>query len=271
LGIAWRGFQPLVTWHADTLEIAMEERPTEFSEVRATQGRKGHSDPELLRARLVSALLERYHEGWFPMHDEASGEVEWVQPRVRSIIPIEPERFRVPRSLRAKVRRGVFEITTDAAFGRVIRACARPSKGREQTWLNPEITAWFELLHEAGHAHSIEAWATPAGAGEHGRGEPVLVGGLYGLAMGSVFAGESMFSRPDLGGTDASKVCLVHLVHHLRRRGFVLLDAQLENPHLSQFGATTMPRGRYIAKLETHASDARPWLAFEPEATRVEA
>lgn len=198
------------------------------------------------RARLA-ALLGMYRQGWFPMAEPDTGKVRWVQPRMRGVIPLD-ERFHVPRTLAATVRSGRFEIVHDRAFGEVIRACAQAGKGREDTWLTPEIIDAFELLHRAGLAHSVEAW-------REGR----LVGGLYGVALGRVFCGESMFSRPALGGRDASKVCLVHLVEHLRRRDFVLLDAQLSNPHLEQFGMEEMPREGYLRVLAEHGAERVAW------------
>lgn len=199
----------------------------------------------------VAAILEMYRQGWFPMHQEGTSRVEWVQPHHRGLIPLD-DRFHVSRSLAAKVRAGRLIVTHDAAFQRVVRACAQPAPGREDTWLHPDIILAFDLLHRAGHAHSIEAWLP-------GDGTPALVGGLYGLSLGSVFCGESMFSRPDLGGTDSSKVCLVHLVRHLRCRGFTMLDAQLSNEHLVQFGLYEVPQEEYIAHLEAHGDDDVRW------------
>ncbi len=201
------------------------------------------------QARHVAAVLEMYRQGWFPMHDERQDVVQWVQPEFRGIIPLD-DQFTVSRSLRQKVRSRRFTLTADQAFERVIRECAEPAPGRGSTWLHPDIIDTFCLLHRAGHAHSIEAWLpSPAG-------QPVLVGGLYGLQLGSVFCGESMFSRPAQGGTDASKVCLVRLVSHLRERGFTLLDAQLTNDHLTQFGLFELPREKYLEHLEAHADDS---------------
>lgn len=219
--------------------------------------------------RAVEHLLSLYRQGWFPMNEEwedGKAETRWVQPNTRGIIPIEAERFHIPSTLRAKVRGGKFEITSDQAFARVIHECGQPAKGREETWLDDEIVAAFLLLHKAGHAHSIEAWSIH-------EGQRTLVGGLYGLALGRVFCGESMFSRPALGGTDASKVCLVHLVRHLRRRGFVLLDSQLSNEHLAQFGCHEIPRERYLEVLKYHAApDAgMEWEPWEPVQTQSDA
>lgn len=210
-----------------------------------------------------------YAQGWFPMHDsgnDGKGEVRWVQPHHRGIIPLDPAVFRVPRSLRQRVRGGGFVITCDKVFDRVIRECAAPAKGREETWLDPTIIGLFELLHRAGLAHSVEAWAPATRDAGTTRLElsHTLVGGLYGLCVGSVFCGESMFSRPALGGTDASKVCLVHLVEHLRARKFTLLDAQLTNTHLEQFGAFEMPRGEYLKHLDEASAARVTWGKFDP-------
>lgn len=206
---------------------------------------------------VIEALLTHYAQGWFPMLDPETAVVRWVQPTMRFILPLGSGDFHVPRTLRSRVRSARFEVTCDKAFSRVINACAQPRPGREETWLDPGIIAAFELLHRAGHAHSIEAWLNDE-----------LVGGLYGLALGEVFCGESMFSCPDLGGTDASKVCLVHLVHHLRTCGFALLDAQLHTDHLTRFGVREVPRARYLDMLRLHAPRQRTWCAFDAAGAR---
>lgn len=258
------------------------------------------SPESAFESRVVASLLDSYGQGWFPMAHpnrlEVGGEpeIEWVQPRHRAIIPLD-DRFHIPKSLAQRVRSGRFAITTDTAFESVIRACAGVPRldgfGEDAgpTWLAPEIIEAFLLLHKHGHAHSIEAWlpfpetdppasriaadSDPA-TGAHFRGAlateapsstpRVLVGGLYGLALGKVFCGESMFHASELGGTDASKVCLVHLVRHLRERGFELLDAQLANPHTAQFGMYEMPRAEYLAKLASLSNAPTPWQPFEP-------
>lgn len=179
-------------------------------------------------------LLRAYAAGIFPMADGADSPVlRWVEPHRRGVMPL--DRFHVSRSLRKTVRQGVFTITADHAFAAVMRGCAEPAPGREQTWINEEIHRLYNALHARGHAHSIEAW--------HG-GE--LVGGLYGVSLGAAFFGESMFSRT----TDASKVALVHLVARLRRGGYVLLDAQFITAHLQRFGAVSIDRRRYLALLD---------------------
>ncbi|MBS0186968.1 MAG: leucyl/phenylalanyl-tRNA--protein transferase [Planctomycetes bacterium] len=217
--------------------------------------------------RVVQAVLDAYGQGWFPMahpdrlDTDGEPEVEWVQPKYRAIIPLDGG-FHVPRSLGQRVRSRRFRIASDTVFESVIGACASVPRmdpeGNAGTWLCAEIVETFRLLHRHGHAHSVEAWLDRPGAA------PVLVGGLYGVAIGKVFCGESMFHRADLGGTDASKVCLVHLVHHLRARGFQLLDAQLANHHTAQFGMIEMPRAEYLARLAELSRQKVEWLPFTP-------
>ena len=148
-----------------------------------------------------------------------------VDPDMRGIIPLGD--FHVPKRLLRKVKQDPFRVTIDQAFTRVMELCAESAKGRESIWINSPILNLYSSLHREGHAHSIECWD-----GDN------LVGGLYGVALGGAFFGESMFSR----ATDASKIALVHLVAHLLEDGFVLLDAQFHNPHLEQFGLIEIPR-----------------------------
>jgi leucyl/phenylalanyl-tRNA--protein transferase len=190
------------------------------------------------------------------MFDPDTEVVHWVQPRRRGVIPLEHEQFVISRSLRSVVRSGRFRVTSDLAFGEVVRECAAPGAGqRAETWLCPEIIELFELMHHAGYAHSVEAWVD-------GDAGPELVGGLYGLVVGTVFCGESMFARPERGGSNASKVCLVHLVEHLRQQRFTMLDAQLSNPHLAQFGCYEIDQGEYAERLFRAASQVREWGVF---------
>jgi leucyl/phenylalanyl-tRNA--protein transferase len=199
-------------------------------------------------------LVRAYSHGVFPMADPVSGRMEWFSPDPRAIIPLDG--FRTPRSLLRTVRRGDFEIRTDTAFEAVIRACGRPRGADNPTWIDERIIRAYCGLHERGLAHAIEAWRCSR-----------LVGGLYGVHIGAAFFGESMFVRPDLGGTDASKVCLVHLVDHLRRRGFSLLDTQFSNDHIAQFGAIEIPRAAYLARLAEAVGRRVAWTPFgAPEA-----
>ncbi len=173
-------------------------------------------------------LVRAYCAGFFPMADSRRGRIRWYSPDPRAVIPLES--FHVPRSLRRTIRRGLFDVRVNTAFRAVIRACAE----RPETWISDEIVRAYEALHALGLAHSVETW----------QGER-LVGGLYGVALGGAFFGESMFSRV----TDASKVALVALVERLRARGFTLLDTQFLTPHLARFGAVEIPRGEYLRRL----------------------
>jgi len=211
----------------------------------------------------IAQTIELYRQGYFPMAREGvitttrTRAIEWVQPRMRGLIPLD-DRFHVPKSLARALRQTSLVFTTDQAFPQVIRECAQPAEGRETTWLEPRIIALFDALFGAGLAHSVEAWRVDGSS-------RVLVGGTYGLALGTAWCGESMFSRPALGGTNASKMCLVHLVRHLQTRGFSLFDAQLSNPHLLQFGLYEMPAENYLAQLRSAAAQPcpawQPWIA----------
>lgn len=182
-------------------------------------------------------LLSAYAQGYFPMGDPESGEIHWYSPDPRGHLPLDS--FHVPDSLRKRVRSGVFEIRLDTEFEEVMRQCARPRRGQPETWINEEIIRAYVDAHRRGFAHSVEAW-------RQGR----LVGGLYGVSIHAAFFGESMFSRPDLGGTDASKVCLVALVDRLKARGFSLLDTQFVNEHLAQFGCAAISRETCLTRLD---------------------
>ncbi len=203
-------------------------------------------------------LLSAYAQGVFPMAEPETGEIHWFSPDPRGIIPIEA--FRIRRSLRRVVRSGRFTIRTDTAFQRVMRACSEPRPGGEQeSWITEELIAAYVRLHEFGFAHSVEAWLAHEGGGER------LVGGLYGVAIRRAFFGESMFHFSESGGTDASKVCLVHLVQHLRRRGFVLLDTQFWTEHLGQFGCIEIPRKAYLRRLGVALGAEANWTPFDPD------
>lgn len=229
---------------------------------------------------LLDALLEAYSEGAFPMADPATGRLDFLIPRRRAIIPLAPEPgFHVPRRLQRTVRQGRFIITSDAAFSDVARACAAPrdpsprSKSvSAETWIDERILHFYDVLFAHGHAHSVEAWLAPEVPDPSGPGtsaaptrdrgvaaSPVLVGGVLGVSIGGFFGAETMFTRPELGGTDAGKVCLVHLVRHLEARGFTLLDAQIANPHTAQFGVVEISHGAYMKRLKQAARLATNW------------
>ncbi len=165
------------------------------------------------------------------MADE-DGAIYWYDPDPRAILPLAD--FHVPRRLRRTIRRGKFELRVDTAFEAVMRACSQTAPGREHTWINQEIIDAYTALHRRGFAHSVESWQ-----------EGKLVGGLYGVSLRGLFAGESMFSLE----RDASKAALVHLVERLTQGGFVLLDTQFITSHLQQFGAIEISRQEYKFRL----------------------
>lgn len=178
-------------------------------------------------------LLRIYAAGIFPMAENADDPtLHWVDPDFRGILPLDA--FHVSRRLQRTLRRAPFDVRVDTAFDDVVAACAQPKFDRPTTWINGEIRRLAGALHRMGHAHSVEAWR----GGE-------LVGGLYGIALGAAFFGESMFSR----ATDASKIALCHLVARLRRGGYLLLDSQFVTEHLTQFGAVEISRAAYHARL----------------------
>jgi leucyl/phenylalanyl-tRNA--protein transferase len=177
----------------------------------------------------AEVLLSAYAQGIFPM-GLPDGEIGWFSPDPRGVIPID-YRFHVPHGLRRVLKKHTFELRFNTAFHDVMRGCA----GRDETWIDDVILASYSNLHTLGFAHSVETW----------RGN-TLVGGLYGVALGGAFFGESMFHRE----TDASKIALCALVDRLREREFLLLDTQWVTPHLKQFGAHEIPRSAYLIKLE---------------------
>lgn len=173
-------------------------------------------------------LLYAYRSGAFPMALE-DGEISWFSPDPRALIPID-ERFHIPHGLKRTLKRNPFEIRVNTAFEGVLHGCSQ----RRETWINPEIFSSYTNLHRLGHAHSVETWH-----------EDKLVGGLYGVAIGGVFFGESMFHT----ATDASKVALHALILRLRERGFQLLDTQWTTEHLRTFGAYEIARVKYLKLL----------------------
>ena len=173
-------------------------------------------------------VLRAYRAGVFPMADP-DGEIGWYSPDPRCIFPL--DRFHVPRTVRQAVQREVFEIRINTAFDALIAACADRPEG---TWISDKIMAVYRTLHRRGYAHSVESWQGAE-----------LAGGLYGVALGGGFFGESMFTRV----SNASKVALAALAERLRARGFVLLDTQWSTPHLARFGAVEIPRREYLRRL----------------------
>lgn len=178
-------------------------------------------------------LVQAYLSGSFPMADPEEGNmIYWHTPKVRGLLPLD-ERFKVPKNLRRLYRKGVFDLRINTAFTEVIELCSQ--RLDDDTWISDEIKQVYIEMHQQGLAHSFEAWLD---------GE--LVGGLYGVAFGKVFFGESMFHRV----RDASKVTLVFMVEFLREQGFQMVDCQYLNPHLLQFGAYELSQEDYLSKLE---------------------
>jgi len=181
----------------------------------------------------VQRLLLAYRSGIFPWPIFDDDLMTWFSPDPRAILEL--SELKVSRSLAKTLRKNVFQTTFDRRFEAVIRRCAEPAPDRPSTWITPELERAYVALHRAGSAHSVETWL-----GDE------LVGGLYGVAIGGLFAGESMFSRV----ADASKVALVALVERLRQRGHRLLDIQQATPHMVKMGAKEISRREYLRRLE---------------------
>ena len=199
----------------------------------------------------VERLLDAYRHGIFPWFNPGEP-ILWWSPDPRMVLV--PGEVRVTRSLAKRIRNGGFEVRLDTAFADVMRGCAEPRAGASGTWISPVMIAAYSRLHQAGYAHSVETW-------RNGK----LVGGLYGVAIGRMFYGESMFSREP----DASKVALVRMAQQLQRWGFGLIDCQMETAHLASLGARTMPRALFTARLAELVNLPHlpgPWL-FDPRAS----
>lgn len=195
--------------------------PPEYATPEGIVGVGGALDPD--------TLLAAYTAGVFPWFN-AGDPVIWWSPDPRAVIPLED--FHVPRRLAVTIRQNRFRVTTDTRFAEVMRGCAE--NRADGTWVTDEMVAAYTRLHRLGQAHSVEAW----------QGDE-LVGGVYGVSVGGLFAGESMFHRV----RDASKVALVALLTRLRDRGYLLFDTQIANAHTAQFGAVDIPRAEYLRRL----------------------
>jgi leucyl/phenylalanyl-tRNA--protein transferase len=192
----------------------------------------------------IQRLVAAYRQGIFPWYEDGQP-ILWWCPEPRAVLF--PERLRISRSLRKRIRSRCYEVSFDRAFEEVIAGCAAPRGDSRGTWITEEMASAYQALHRAGFAHSVEVWS----GGQ-------LVGGLYGVAIGRVYFGESMFSR----ATDASKVGFATLVRHLRAWGYTLIDCQIPNPHLASLGAETVPRSHFLRHLErdtARAGHPNPW------------
>ena len=198
-------------------------------------------------------MLRAYRHGLFPMAETRRGDrLYWLDPECRGVLPL--DRFHIPRRLLRTVLSGGFEVTVDCDFAATIGGCAAAAPGREDTWINLQIERLFGELHRMGFAHSVEC-----------RRDKRMVGGLYGVSLGGVFFGESMFSLE----RDASKIALVHLVARLRLGGFSLLDTQFVTAHLAQFGAEEIPRDAYKLCLADAVQAEARWVA-DPDPAALE-
>jgi leucyl/phenylalanyl-tRNA--protein transferase len=184
----------------------------------------------------VARLLAAYRRGIFPWFN-AGEPILWWSPDPRMVLF--PAEFKISRSLKKRLARADYDVRVDTSFTRVMQECAAPRDGAAGTWISPMMIAAYGAMHEAGHAHSFETWID----GENGR---ELAGGLYGVAIGRAFFGESMFSRK----TDASKIALAHLVRFLSLHGFGVIDCQMNTAHLTSLGAREIPRAEFAALLE---------------------
>jgi len=190
-------------------------------------------------------LLNAYSHGIFPWFSDDTGPILWWSPDPRAVIF--PDAVNVSRSLRRTLLHGAFEVRLDTVFEDVVRGCAAPRDGDPRTWITPAIRAAYCELHRLGYAHSVETWAD---------GE--LAGGLYGVSVGRMFFGESMFAHR----SDASKVALVHLAQQLNTWRFELIDCQVMNPHLRSLGAVEMARREFLTRLRNNPQDVTrrgPW------------
>ena len=194
----------------------------------------------------VATLLDAYGRGIFPWYS-AGQPILWWSPDPRTVLW--PERFHVSRSLARTLRRGRFAVSLDAQFGAVVEACGPGRPGGGETWITPAMQLAYTRLHEAGYAHSVECWL-----------DGKLVGGVYGVALGRCFFGESMFSR----ATDASKVALAWLCHKLVEWEINVFDCQMESPHLASLGACALPRAEFLSVVERNASQPAAATAWRP-------
>lgn len=196
-------------------------------------------------------VISAYMQGVFPMTDPADGQVRWYTADPRGVLEL--DKLHVPRSLAKRLRRGDYVVTFDEAFDQVIAGCAEATPQRPDTWIGPAIIDVYTQLHCLGAAHSVEAWRISSTGGQEVSRQ--LVGGLYGVALGGAFFGESMFSR----ASDASKVCVVKLSERLREKGFGLFDIQMVTPVTASLGASEIPAKEYLRRLNVALRVGERW------------
>lgn len=204
-----------------------------------------------MNAIAPETLLQAYRLGLFPMaRKRSSSKVFWVDPETRGVIPLNA--FHLPRNVIKIMKNNRFSLTTNTSFENVIRACGSSVAGRAETWINDQIISVYKRMHSDGHAHSVEVWE-----------EKHLVGGLYGLAIGGAFFGESMFSLQ----TNASKVALATTLIRLKSSNFSLFDVQFVTPHLARFGAIEISRHNYLSQLRIALEKKADFLRLPLNAT----
>jgi len=201
----------------------------------------------------VTRLVNAYRHGIFPWYSDGQP-IMWWSPDPRTILL--PENIKISRSLAKTCRKKPYAITLNNAFAEVIKACASPRSDDEGTWITEEMQHAYCMLHNEGHAHSVEAW-------QDGK----LVGGLYGIAIGQVFFGESMFAWAN----DASKVAFVHLVQHLSNAGYKMIDCQVDSAHLQSLGATQIPRCLFADYLEKYCEQTTSSTHLQPQSLSMDA
>lgn len=213
----------------------------------------GYKD-DIIMEITPQVLLKAYACGLFPMAESADDPgLFWLEPERRGILPLES--FHLPKRLRRTIRNDVFEIRVSTDFQGVIDGCSEPMPGRQKTWINSEIRRLYGELFDMGYCHTVEAWSDGA-----------LVGGLYGVSLNGAFFGESMFTFK----SDASKVCLAHLVARLAAGGYSLLDTQFVTDHLSKFGTQEIPQADYNKRLSDALKLETDFYALSPQANGEE-
>ncbi|MEJ1959041.1 MAG: leucyl/phenylalanyl-tRNA--protein transferase [Nitrosomonadales bacterium] len=200
-------------------------------------------------------LLDAYRHGIFPWFN-ADDPILWWSPDPRMVLF--PDEFKISHSLRKILQNHIYEVRTDTVFEQVMRACAAPRNGQAGTWIHEDMIAAYTTLHRMGYAHSVETWK-----------DGVLAGGLYGLAIGRMFYGESMFSR----SSNASKVALAHLTAQLKRWNFGMIDCQMNTPHLASLGAREIPRAEFANTLQElihYPNIASPWKFEDAGVSKIQ-